>query len=117
MKEMPPPPFARDQRPVAAVFRAPLFNASETFVRTQVTGLTRYQALVLGLQGKGHIPPALAGRVMLKGASSWRAFAERVRPFAPTLFHAHFGTDGLRALSLSQALGVPLVTTLHGYDV
>ncbi|MGQ0589537.1 MAG: glycosyltransferase, partial [Sphingosinicella sp.] len=33
------------------------------------------------------------------------------------LVHAHFGPDGLLALPLARALGVPLVTTLHGYDV
>ena len=33
------------------------------------------------------------------------------------LVHAHFATDGLLALPLAEALGVPLVTTLHGYDV
>ena len=117
MPETPPPPFDRDKRPVVAVFRAPLFNASETFVRAQATGLTRYQPLVLGLEDKGNIPPELAGRVMLKGVSGWATFAERVRPFAPALVHAHFGPDGLRALPLAQALGVPLVTSLRGYDV
>ena len=30
--------FDRDKRPVVAVFRAPLFNASETFVRAQAPG-------------------------------------------------------------------------------
>jgi glycosyltransferase involved in cell wall biosynthesis len=117
MPETPPPPFDRDKRPVVAVLRAPLFNASETFVRAQATGLTRYQPLVLGLEDKGNIPPDLAGRVILKGRAGWRAFAERVRPFAPALVHAQFGTDGLRALPLAERLGLPLITTLHGYEV
>lgn len=99
------------------MLRAPLFNASETFVRAQAIGLTRYQPLVLGLEDKGNIPPELAGRVMLKGASGWAAFAERVRPFAPALVHAQFGTDGVRALHIAERLGVPLVTSLRGYDV
>ena len=111
MPEMPPPPFARDQRPVVAVFRAPLFNPSETFVRAQATGLVRYQALVLGREDKGNIPAALAGRVLLKPD------AARVRRFGPVLVHAHFGTDGLRALPLAERLGLPLVTSLRGYDV
>src|SRR4051812_23268249 len=117
MPEMPPPPFDRDARPVAAIFRSPLFNASETFVRAQASGLTRYQPLLLGLKDKGNIPPDLAGRVMLKGGSGWAAFAERLRPFAPALVHAQFGTDGVRALHLAERLGVPLITSLRGYDV
>jgi colanic acid/amylovoran biosynthesis glycosyltransferase len=117
MTKMPPPPFDRDKRPVAAMFRAPLFNASETFVRALATGLARYQPLVLGLEDKGNIPSALAGRVMLKGASGWTAFAERARPFAPALVHAQFGTDGVRALRVAERLGVPLITSLRGYDV
>src|SRR4051794_4184199 len=117
MPESPPPPFDRDARPVAAIFRAPLFSASETFVRAQATRLERYQPLVLGLEDKGNIPASLEGRVLLKGASSWRGFANRARPFAPVLVHAHFATDGVRALGLAEAIGVPLVTSLRGYDV
>jgi glycosyltransferase involved in cell wall biosynthesis len=111
MPETPPSPVDRDQRPVAALFRAPLFNVSETFVRAQATGLVRYRPLLIGREDKGNIPAELAGRVLL------RPGAERVRAYAPVLVHAHFGPDGLRALPLAARLGVPLITTLHGYDV
>lgn len=33
------------------------------------------------------------------------------------LIHAHFAIDGLYALKLAQKKGIPLVTTLHGFDV
>ncbi len=33
------------------------------------------------------------------------------------LLHAHFGVEGVYAAPLARALGVPLVTTLHGFDV
>jgi colanic acid/amylovoran biosynthesis glycosyltransferase len=117
MPEMPHPPSDPDPRPVAAIFRSPLFNESETFVRAQAAGLRRYRPLLLGLQDKGNIPAALAERTLLKGKRGWAAYAERVRPFAPALVHAHFATDGLRALALAERLGVPLVTHLRGYDV
>jgi glycosyltransferase involved in cell wall biosynthesis len=106
-----PPPFDLDQRPVVAVFRSPVFNASETFVRAQAMGMVRYQPLVVGRDDKGNVPPALAGRVLLKPS------AERVADFAPVLVHAHFGPDGLRALPLAARLGAPLVTSLRGYDL
>ena len=108
---MPPSGARLDHDQVAAIFRSPLFNASETFVRAQATGLSRYQPLMIGREDKGNVPPELAGRILL-GPS-----ADEVRPFAPVLVHAHFGTDGLRALPLAERLGVPLITTLRGYEV
>ena len=110
-------------RPLVAVFRSALFNASEGFVQAQAAGLTRYRPLVVGLEDKGNADPALAGRILLAGhALGFRlgrvgATAERLRPYRPALVHAHFATDGLLALPLAESLGVPLVTTLHGYDV
>jgi glycosyltransferase involved in cell wall biosynthesis len=123
---MQPPGLDLDQRPVAAIFRSPLFNASETFVQTQALALRRYQPLVIGLERKGHVLPPLEGRLLVAtGAERLRlrafgraeALAGRLRPFRPRLVHAHFGTDGLLALPLARALGVPLVTTLHGFEI
>jgi glycosyltransferase involved in cell wall biosynthesis len=34
----------------------------------------------------------------------------------PTLVHAHFGPDACSAMSVSDALRIPLVVTFHGYD-
>lgn len=116
-------PAPPDARPAVAVFRSPLFNASETFVRTHIANLHRYRALAVGLVAKGDA----AGQRILRASASERlaltllgraeALAERLRPETPVLVHAHFGTDGLLALPLAEALGVPLVTTLHGHEV
>jgi glycosyltransferase involved in cell wall biosynthesis len=35
----------------------------------------------------------------------------------PSLFHAHFGPDACEVISLARALDVPLVVSLHGYDI
>jgi len=118
-------PPVLDDRPVALIFRSPLFNPSETFVQAQAAGLSRYQPLVVGLVDKGGAIPELAGRVLVASPmerlqlrfGSARALAHRLAPFRPRLVHAHFGTDGLLALPLARALGVPLVTSLRGYDV
>lgn len=40
-----------------------------------------------------------------------------VRDFAPDLVHQHFGTWSLAGSGAARDLGVPLVATLHGYDV
>src|SRR6185295_17908832 len=61
-----------------------------------------------------------AGRVE-RALFAWRgrggAIERRLRAAAPKLIHAHFATDGLRVLPLARALGLPLVTSLRGYDV
>ena len=120
-------PLDLDDRPIVVIFRSPLFNASETFVQAQAAGLVRYQPIIVGLEDKGNARPELRGRLALPAsrAERWRmalagdfsASARRLAALKPKLVHAHFGPDGLRALSLARALGVPLVTTLHGYDV
>lgn len=99
------------EKPVVAIFRRPLFNASETFIQAQALSLTRYQPLIVGREAKGYVRPELESRILL-GPS-----VEQLRAHAPRLIHAHFATDGLAALRLARRLGIPLVTTLHGYDV
>lgn len=42
-----------------------------------------------------------------------KALAER----GVTVLHAHFGVEGVYVTPTAKALGVPLVTTLHGFDV
>lgn len=123
----PDPALFADDRPVAAIFRAPVFNASETFVRAQAAGLTRYQPLVIGLEDKGHVPPELEKRIWLPeggasafptrllGRSGW--IADELERFRPTLVHAQFAQDGLMALGMARRWGVPLITTLRGHDV
>ena len=119
-------PYHADQRPAVVVFRSPLFNASETFVRAHAQSLTRYRPLLAGLEDKGNIPEDLrpclfvpSSRAERIGArlGRWQPIAARLRREQPRLIHAHFGPDGLAALPLAEALRVPLVTTLHGYDV
>lgn len=112
-----------DPRPAVAVFRSPLFNPSETFVRAHLAALKRYRPIAVGLVAKGgaesprflltageRLALTLSGRA---GAAGARLSAAE----APALLHAHFGTDGLLALPLAEALRVPLVTTLHGHEV
>jgi glycosyltransferase involved in cell wall biosynthesis len=109
-----------------AIFRSPLFNASETFVAGHAAGLRRYRPILVGLVRKaGAVPhevPVLVPRwpverLALTLAGLPGAFGRRLAAERPCLIHAHFGTDGLIALPLAERLGIPLVTTLHGYDV
>jgi glycosyltransferase involved in cell wall biosynthesis len=116
----------RDSRPVAAIFRSPLFNASETFVQTHAASLRRYRPVMVGLEAKGGVWPELQDKLLVARAGEAAALrilgsagglARRLAAERPRLVHAHFATDGLLALPLAERLGVPLVTTLHGFDV
>jgi glycosyltransferase involved in cell wall biosynthesis len=111
MPQFLPEPFHSDQRPLVIVYRGPVFNRSETFVRAQAEGLQRYQPLIVGRKRIGNIPPALSERVRIN------PYAADLLPFEARVVHAHFATDGLRALTLAQRLQVPLITSLRGYDV
>ena len=116
-----------DERPVVLVYRSPLFNPSETFVQAHAAGLKRYQPLLIGLEDKGNAWPELRDRILtprseeeglrFKLLGQAGIIASLLAGISPRLVHAHFATDGLIALPLARALGVPLVTTLHGYDV
>lgn len=118
---------ALDARPVVGVFRAPVFNLSEAFIQVQAAGLKRYQPLVIGLEAKGHLRPELQGRVLMLSSPARRLglklfgvcgpVPSTLRRVRPRLIHAHFATDGLTALPIARRLGLPLVTTLRGYDV
>jgi glycosyltransferase involved in cell wall biosynthesis len=83
--------------------------------------------MIIGMERKGDLNAALAGRVVMPRSVLERRWmqvsgdtsrlADRVAPWKPRLIHAHFATDALLALPLARRLGVPLVVTLHGYDV
>ena len=119
-------PSAADRRPAIAIYRGPLFNLSETFIRAHAQALVRYRPLLAGIEDKGNVPselrtglvvPRNAGERQLARLGIWRGLAERLRSEHTCLIHAHFGPDALAALPLARALDVPLIATLHGYDV
>ena len=115
-----------EQKPVAAIFRTAVFNASERFIQDQAAALTRWRPLIVGLERKGAVVPRLGEPIVANGVNERVAFHLRgrggrieaqLRAARPALIHAHFGTDGLLVMPLARALGVPLVTSLRGYDV
>jgi colanic acid/amylovoran biosynthesis glycosyltransferase len=114
------------QQPVVVIFRSAVFNASERFIQDQAAALTRWRPLVVGLERKGEVVPRLRSAIVANGVVERLAFHLRgrggrieaeLREAKPALIHAHFGTDGLLVLPLASALGVPLITSLRGYDV
>lgn len=111
-----------DRKPIAAIFRTALFNPSEGFIRDQAAALTRWRALLVGLERKGEPVPAIVPgggleRALFALRGRGGSIERRLAAAGPELIHAHFATDGLRVLPLAKALGVPLITHLRGYDV
>ena len=117
-------------RPIAAIFRQNLFRISEPFITEQAQQLRRYEPLYLGRLRYGPAPDG-ARSLALRDSGRWRSVpqigwqmaARSARPFQralgkvrPSLIHAHFGIDGVHALPLARRLGVPLITTFHGFD-
>ncbi len=117
-------------RPNVIIYRDRLLPPSETFVRAQgealqgftpyYTGSTIVQGLPLPrertlLVNRG----GLLGKVSEVSHKLWGftpILTQQVRKLNPVLVHAHFGTDGIRALPLARNLQVPLLVTFHGFD-
>lgn len=108
------------------IFRLQLFKLSETFISNQFNHYRNYTPFYMGRSL--HAPPpgdadvvklpsgltATAKALLIRDPNVWRhAIGNR----SPKLIHAHFAIDAAVALPLAQARGIPLVTTLHAFDV
>lgn len=115
----------------ALIFRESLLPKSETFIVDQASALRRYRPVLTGLyrvpSGKqsGFEEVLLTERAGTLGRAavlSYRylnfapGFFHRLHAISPSLIHAHFATDAVNALALADALKIPLVVSLHGYD-
>jgi colanic acid/amylovoran biosynthesis glycosyltransferase len=105
---------------------------SETFIQAQAGALRSFRPQYVGLLPATRSLP-LPGDAMLfartrslvshgrtklyNSAGIAPRFHDRVSRSRPALIHAHFAPDGASALPLAEALQIPLLVTLHGYDV
>ena len=114
------------------IYREELLPVSETFIISQARLLRSFNYFYAGLNAT---PKRLSldsitymlttssgtyGRLRAKAYRSMPVapgFHRRLRSAHPSLIHAHFALDGTSALEIQRLLGVPLVVTLHGYDV
>ncbi len=115
------------------IYRTELLAASETFIAGQTAALKRYSpwyaglkrepnglpldpARVLALTTENRFKDKLIRRAYLRSGVA-PTFHRGLRNVRPSLIHAHFAPDGAGALILLRHLKVPLIVTLHGYDV
>jgi glycosyltransferase involved in cell wall biosynthesis len=116
--------------PTVVIYTHSLLERSMTFIRSHAEALTRYRPVYAGAHRvQGLELPAdrvvtanrggLSGPVeefLFRSCGLAGGFAERLRAFGPVVLHAHFGLSGPSALTLADALGIPLVITYHGQD-
>ncbi len=114
------------------IFRSRLLPGSETFIQSQAQSLARYEPNFLGRKRvRGLDLPADRVKVINRGSlfgrlNDWRFTARgelpdrilrALRKEPPALIHAHFAVDACLAVPIARELAVPLVVTMHGYDV
>ncbi len=110
------------------IYRSDLLPPSETFIAAQAAALRRYRPVFAGTRRSRPSLPLPGGRVALAWERTGErllfqqsgyapAFAAAARAHGPALIHAHFALDGAEAVPLARSLRLPLIVTLHGYDV
>ena len=114
------------------VYRETLLPVSETFIKAQAESMRRYSARYCGLwPALPSLPLEREFALLNRKTGWWSSLRQKVyvlSHFAPkfmaqikswdiSLVHAHFGPDGIRAIPLAKSLNVPLIVTLHGYDI
>ncbi len=115
-------------KPRVLIYRSDLLPQSETFIAAQAQRLARYDPVFAGLRRHPSSLPLPAGQVVcprfpygFQRLAGRTPYAPGLRKAAqaqrPALIHAHFALDAAESLALRRDLGVPLVVTLHGYDV
>lgn len=120
--------------PTVLIFRTDLLPPSETFIASQAHALRRFAPSFAGLRLiRTGIQLDPCDTVVLTSTDSFRhqlvcrlyleigfaspRFLRALRHRNPALLHAHFAVDAAAALPLQRELKIPLIVTLHGYDI
>lgn len=108
------------------VFRSHLLPYSNTFVYNQVKFLRSYKGLLVGTKYVDQmdlqelntlVPKGIINRALFASIGFAPGFYKEISEFRPNVIHAHFGTDSMHALKISNRINRPLITTFHGYDI
>ncbi|MGC1462559.1 MAG: glycosyltransferase [Terracidiphilus sp.] len=116
----------------ALIFRERLLAPSETFITDQAKRLRRYRPVLVGLRrtrpslhysqpefllrnGDGFVDKLAAN--LYRKLPMETNFIRRLRAINPSIIHAHFAVDAVQALPIARKLEIPLVVSLHGFDV
>jgi colanic acid/amylovoran biosynthesis glycosyltransferase len=112
--------------PTVVLLRHQLFLPSEVFITEQARAMRQFRPLLLGRSVEG-APRSGIEYFSADGRNKYdlarymtlrdpNIFESAWRDCQPAVVHAHFGVEGVYGLALAERLGVPLVTTFHGFD-
>lgn len=126
-------PSGSSERKTLLVVRSELLPYSETFVKEQALAYTGWKPVFVGLKRIPGLPVEDLNIRLLPGATSFpeRAYRKLLRslripppgirrvllPECASLIHVHFGTDAVDHWDWIRSFNVPIVVTLHGYDI
>lgn len=118
------------QKPKVIIFSDLLLHPSETFIHAQASALSRFDPVYAGSRrvagldlrqaqihtiNHGNIS-GKCRELCFKLVGIAPDFVRRLSAVNPVLLHAHYGPNGVRALSLATNLKIPLIVTFHGFD-
>jgi glycosyltransferase involved in cell wall biosynthesis len=115
------------------IYRNELLPPSETFILSQTNALRRFRPsfggltrVIDGLDLSSHRVSTLCGpeswkekarrRVFLRTGCN-RRLVRAIEGLSPRIIHAHFAVDACAVLPVAKLFNIPLIVTLHGYDV
>jgi glycosyltransferase involved in cell wall biosynthesis len=117
------------------IYQDGLLSYSETFIKQQTLGLKHWLPTLVGhkykknsldfsmIQSQLLIPTnaSLFTRIRYT-LNRWNNRADpaglaTIGALAPKLIHAHFGTSAVDIWPYAKALGIPMLVTLHGFDI
>ncbi|WP_043365641.1 glycosyltransferase [Cupriavidus sp. WS] len=115
---------------ISIVYRHQLFKVSEPFIVQQASSTEKFVPVYLGVRRYGLAPYGAISLTLEdndakknKISRIWNLitrdpgeFIKKMSGIKPNIIHAHFGVEGVYALPIAEKLGVPLVTTFHGFD-
>jgi colanic acid/amylovoran biosynthesis glycosyltransferase len=107
-----------------------LLYPSETFIHAQTSALSEYDPILVGArrvagldlqEQRVHVinQGSTGGRIRELGFKLFGhapGLLRELKNLQPSLLHAHYGPNGLRALPLANSLNVPMIITFHGSD-
>jgi glycosyltransferase involved in cell wall biosynthesis len=116
------------------VYKSDLLPLSETFIKEQVLALRRWRGVLVGMRRLHQLPlngldirvlrpdqPSLLNRLgwtLTKSIGTVPRSAVKVlERDSASLMHAHFGHGAIEAWDFARALNIPMLVTLHGYDI
>jgi colanic acid/amylovoran biosynthesis glycosyltransferase len=116
----------------ALIFRERLLAPSETFIVEQAKTLRHFSPVLIGLrQTQPSLRHPFPEVLLCKGCGlidkvaaalyRWLPFApnyyRKLSALDPSIIHAHFAVDAMQALPIARKLNLPLIVSLHGFDV